>query len=143
MDAGAESRIHPTQFGFRSGHGTMDAIFLARRLVDANALQRNPLILLALDWAKAFDSICQVALRNSLERFGLPAKFLETIRAVYSNRKFSVSDAGATSKFYQQHFGIWWDWHNRRNHLPNRPGIFFAESARYHLPNRPGKSEEE
>ena len=76
----------------------MDAIFLARRLAEqANALQDNPLTLLALDWTKAFDSICPAALCSSLERFGLPVKVLEMIRAIYTNRRFSVSDAGVTS----------------------------------------------
>ncbi|CAE8626062.1 unnamed protein product [Polarella glacialis] len=32
--AGAEERLWSTQFGFRSARGTLDAIFLARRLLD-------------------------------------------------------------------------------------------------------------
>ena len=56
---------------------TMDAIFLARRLVEnANAVQESPLILLALDWAKAFDSICPRALIEGLKRVGVPLKML-------------------------------------------------------------------
>ena len=33
-DAGAEQRIWKTQFGFRSGAGTADALFTARRLIE-------------------------------------------------------------------------------------------------------------
>ena len=106
-DAGAESRIWPTQFGFRSHHGTMDAIFLARRLIEeSNALQNKPLLMLALDWAKAFDSICPDALCESLERFGIPSKFLQVVRAIYTDRRFFVSDAGQKSEFRKQEFGI-------------------------------------
>ena len=57
-DAGAEDRIWPTQFGFRSGCGCADALFIARRKVENAWAQKNGnLLILALDWAKAFDSI--------------------------------------------------------------------------------------
>jgi hypothetical protein len=56
--AGAEMRIWQTQFGFRSNRGTTDALFLTRRLLDATwAKKDGKLMLLALDWAKAFDSV--------------------------------------------------------------------------------------
>ena len=57
-DGGAEQRIWPTQFGFRSGFGTNDALFMIRRLMEnAKASKDGRLIILALDWAKASDSV--------------------------------------------------------------------------------------
>ena len=51
-EGGAEQRIWPTQFGFRTGHGTDDALFLARRVLDEAWAQKNgQAIFLALDWA--------------------------------------------------------------------------------------------
>ena len=86
----------------------MDAIFLARGLVEknANALQESPLILLALDWAKAFDSICPQALVESLKRFGVTLKMLHVIESIYTNRVFCVAGAGVTSEYHEQKFGI-------------------------------------
>ena len=41
VDAGAEDRLSHTQFGFRSGRSTLDAIFLLRRKVELASAQRN------------------------------------------------------------------------------------------------------
>ena len=47
-DSGAEQR-------FKSKHGTADAIFLVRRLLERTWAEKNgKLVLLAMDWAKAF-----------------------------------------------------------------------------------------
>ena len=77
-DAGAEDRIWPTQFGFRSKCGTSDALFLARRLIDRTCDSKDEsAVLLALDWAKAFDSIDPNALTRALIRFGVPKPFVD------------------------------------------------------------------
>ena len=71
-DANAEGRIWKTQFGFRSTYGTNDALFMIRRMIDRALASRNEsLIILALDWAKAFDSISPNALCMALRRFGI------------------------------------------------------------------------
>ena len=58
VDAGAENRIWHTQFGFCSGRGTADAFFVARRLVESALSEKDgKVILLALNWSKAFDSV--------------------------------------------------------------------------------------
>ena len=106
-NGGAEQRIWHTQFGFCTGRGTLDAIFLARRLIeDAQAIKDRTLILLALDWAKAFDSIAPDRLVNALHRFGVPRKMVDTIRAIYTNRTFYVRDAGDDSPSHPQQYGI-------------------------------------
>ena len=106
-EAGAEKRIWPTQFGFKSGCGTAEALFLARRIIDkAWMLESGGTILMALDWAKAFDSISPAALRVCLQRFGLPAKFLSIISAIYADRRFTVRDTGRESSAKQQKFGV-------------------------------------
>ena len=50
--AGAERRIWPTQFGFRTGLGTTDALCMIRRMIDqALASKNGSLLILALDWS--------------------------------------------------------------------------------------------
>ena len=106
-DAGADARIWPTQFGFRAGRGCADALFVARRLLEQTyAAKGGSLAFLALDWAKAFDSISPDGLIVALRRFGIPDGFCSIIRAIYSGRKFVVRDAGHTSEPRPQHFGI-------------------------------------
>ena len=62
--------------------------------------------MLALDWAKAFDSIDPECLIHALKRFGLPDKFSQMVSAIYSQRKFFVKDGGHSSSIHDQHFGI-------------------------------------
>ena len=55
---GAEGRIWSTQYGFRSGCGTADALLLARQTLEcASQLSNGSLLMVALDWSRAFDSI--------------------------------------------------------------------------------------
>ena len=104
---GAEGRLWKTQYGFCSGRSTFDAVFLARRLLEQDAASREKkLILLALDWAKAFDCISPASLVQCLARFGVPAKFLEVVRAIYTDRRFYVTDAGVDSGICCQNAGI-------------------------------------
>ena len=105
--AGAENKVWRTQFGFRSGYGTADALFVVRRLLeDTWAAKDGRMVFAALDWARAFDSISPTALRRALLRFGVPEKFASVVGAIYRDRKFFVRDAGADSAQHQQHFGI-------------------------------------
>ena len=107
VDAGAEDRLWKTQFGFRSGRGTNDALFVARRALEhAWAIKDGKVIMLALDWAKAFDSVSPAALSSALRRLGIPDAFIKMIEAIYSQRKFIVQDAGHRSEWHPQHFGI-------------------------------------
>ena len=63
-------------------------------------------ILLAPDWAKAFDSISPDALSGALERFGIPREMTSMISNIYSHRKFLVCEAGYKSNEHTQAFGI-------------------------------------
>ena len=105
--AGAENRIWRTQFGFRTDHGTLDALFIARRIIDQSLSAKNSkIIFLALDWSKAFDSIASKSLQDALRRFGIPDTFIQVVASIYQNRKFFVKEAGIESNISCQHFGI-------------------------------------
>ena len=105
--AGVENKLWKSQFGFRSGHGTSDAIFVARRMMErCHNSKDQSMILLALDWAKAFDSIDPASLIQALRRFGLPQHYLDMIANIYTNREFVVVDHGNKSQTHRQLFGI-------------------------------------
>ena len=103
----AEERIWKTQFGFRSNFGTNDALFMVRRLIDKAVASKNEnLIILALDWAKAFDSIAPEALCLALRRFGIGTAMASLIADIYTDRIFKVQWDGQMSNFHPQKFGI-------------------------------------
>ena len=81
-----------TMFGFRSKASTIDAIFVLLRRMDLAFAQRNgQLIVSALDWQKAFDSVDPNAMLAALRRFGLPQHVLQVINAIYTDRGFRVA----------------------------------------------------
>ena len=84
---GHDSFIWPTQYGFKASMGTADALFVTRRLIErtCNAKDDRKTIL-ALDWARACDSISPSSLLTALTRFGLTAHFVDMVRAIYSSR---------------------------------------------------------
>lgn len=106
VQAGAEARLSRTQFRFRSGYGTSEAIFVVRRKIEsAWALKNGQAIFLALDW-QAFDSIVPSALMAALKRFGLPEHVRDVIAAIYADRSFTVKDCGQGSTSKKQRSGI-------------------------------------
>ena len=91
VKGGASDCLWPSQFGFREGHGTDDAIFVARRRVEtANAQRNGRLSLLALDWRKAFDSLNVSSLLDALRRYGLPQPMLDMTHGMLAGRQFLV-----------------------------------------------------
>ena len=89
--AGAEARIWSTQFGFKSKSGTAEALFILRRLLEqAWETDDGAISLLALDWAKVFDSISPKGLIKVLERFDIPALICKMVISIYSNRQFFI-----------------------------------------------------
>lgn len=107
VQAGAEDRLSSSQFGFRSNSSMQDAIFTLRRKVDAAwATRHGKLVVLALDWQKAFDAINIEAMIVALGRFGLPDHVFRVISAIYSKREFQVKDCGQISEKKLQRSGI-------------------------------------
>ena len=72
------------QYGFKAGRGTADAILLARRIIErVHQRTDGKILMLALGWKKAFDSISPERLLCSLRRFGIPSQFVEAISGIY------------------------------------------------------------
>jgi hypothetical protein len=107
VGAGALEHLWKSQFGFRPGCSTDDAIFVARRYVELACARRGGSVsLLALDWKKAFDSINVVALAGALRRFGITTDMLEMISGILQPRRFQVVDGSCESTFRRQLSGI-------------------------------------
>ena len=102
-----DSKIWHSQFGFKRGANVSDAIFVARRFIDKAFAEKNGrLVLLALDWAKAFDSIMPEPMFAALSRFDLPSDFINMVRNIYSSRSFLVHELSVSSSTKSQSSGI-------------------------------------
>ena len=107
LDAGLDGRLWASQFGFRGGRSTEDAVYVARRKIEMALAARGGCIsLLALDWSKAFDSINVASLLDALRRAGFSAKLLQVIGGLMHDRQFFVEDGGSQSDMRPQRSGI-------------------------------------
>ena len=62
-------------------------------------------MLLALNWAKAFDSVNVDPLLCCLQRYGITGAMPEMIAGILQHRELSVSDSGCTSTARPQSSG--------------------------------------
>jgi len=104
--AGAEELLCDSQFGFRRKRGTSDAIFAVRRHIETALAHRTGASFIALDWAKAFDSIMPEPLQTALLRFGLPERLVRLISNIYAQRAFKVVSGQTESTQHRQAAGI-------------------------------------
>jgi len=107
LEAGIDKLLWGSQFGFRSARSTQDAMFCARRHIEFACARRcGQVSLLALDWAKAFDSVHVGRLLQCLARFGIKGPALKAIAGLMNHRKFFVEDCGSKSQLRPQRSGI-------------------------------------
>jgi hypothetical protein len=101
-----DAHIQQTQYGFRKNRGTQHAIHLIRRLLEQGESTTGRLILVLLDWEKAFDKLTREGMFSALQRSGLPPKLLSLLRALYAHPLFYVEIDSAASATYEQRAGI-------------------------------------
>jgi hypothetical protein len=82
--------VSGTQFGFRRGKSTSEPLFCVRRLQDLAEAGHQNIILIFLDWDKAFDRISHHRLLEALERMKIDAKMINNIKALYEHPFFKT-----------------------------------------------------
>ena len=82
----------PTQFGFRKGRSTLDAIILiTEKIYDAfNSGNGSFNINIFINFQKAFDTIDHCILMNKLSMYGVTGIYHEVLKNYLSNRHQSV-----------------------------------------------------
>ena len=77
--------IHMDQAGFMRGRRIEDQTELVKLLINLCELEEINGAIICLDQEKAYDKISHKFLWKSLEKFGFPASFIRTIRALYQD----------------------------------------------------------
>lgn len=102
----AQTLIHANQAGFIPGRHIEDQTQTCRTLIDyAEAMEENGVII-ALDQEKAYDKIDHKYLWLVLKAFGLPEKFIQTIKHLYQNATTVVIINGETSSPFRITRGV-------------------------------------
>ncbi|EIW60974.1 uncharacterized protein TRAVEDRAFT_86246, partial [Trametes versicolor FP-101664 SS1] len=97
LAAAAPDLIHPAQAGFVPGRRLHNHTQLARMMI--SWAERNEVngAIVALDQEKAYDKIAHDYLWCVLTRFGIPDRFVNTVKSLYANAKTSVLINGVLS----------------------------------------------
>ena len=101
-----DSRIRPTQFGFRKNCSTTQPIHVLRRLLEIHERQPSPFHALFLDWSKAFDSVTFTAIHSAMTFIGVSPHVSSVIMALYKNPSFTVRDSQNISEVKTQTKGL-------------------------------------
>ena len=101
-----EEKIWKTQYGFRRKHSTNQALYLVRRLQDISEAAGDKMMMLFLDWEKAFDKVDQQQLLKAIKRLNVPDKIMLILESFYVNPQFRVKDREGKSSYRKQRSGI-------------------------------------
>ena len=105
------------QAGFRPNRGFVDQIFTLRRLLKTRHTHRRPTIMIFLDLKGIFDSVDRAALFGTLHRKGMPQKFVNLLRSLYSHTSGRVRVYGELSGRFETTSGV-------RQGCPMSPFLF-------------------
>ena len=88
----------PTQFGFRGGMSTVDAIVHFTEYIYDALNNKQSTINVFIDYSKAFDTVNHAILLRKLDRYGIRGTALEFVSSYLSNRKqfVSINDSCST-----------------------------------------------
>ncbi|CAH8652987.1 unnamed protein product [Dicrocoelium dendriticum] len=95
-----ESRIREEQAGFRPGRGCIDQVLEQRHA------RRRPTIAVFLNFNSAFDSVDRSILFDILARNGVPTKYVNIFRALYSNTTSRVRVYGVLPDSFPTTSGV-------------------------------------
>ena len=98
--------ISDSQFGFRRGRSTTDAIFLLQSLIQKVLSQKGRLYCAFVDLQKAFDSVYLNGLWFKLYKLGIDGKLLRVIRDMYDKVKSCVRHCNSFSEFFECSIGL-------------------------------------
>jgi hypothetical protein len=98
--------IHPSQAGFMKGQKITDQTMLTRMVMEYGETYKIDGLIVALDQEKAYDRIAHDYLWKTLEAFGIPDQFIQTVKALYNGAETKVMVNGELSQPFRVIRGV-------------------------------------
>jgi len=98
--------LRNNQAGFRPGRSSTDQINALRRIIEGANRKDLALVLIFVDFKKAFDSINREMLFAILRFYGIPLQVVEAIKQLYKNSKGVVTVNGKKSEPFNINTGV-------------------------------------
>ncbi|KAK3882552.1 hypothetical protein Pcinc_013084 [Petrolisthes cinctipes] len=101
-----EESASESQFGFRTGRGTIDAIFIARQILEKAREHNVPIHFNFIDFKSAFDTVWREALWIFLSSVGVNQRMINVIKKMYENTQCSVMIGGSMTEWFCVRVGV-------------------------------------
>ena len=101
-----EDIFRKNQNGFRTNRSTTGQILTIRRLIEGVKSKNVPVILLFIDFSKAFDSIDRLKLKYILSAYGIPKETINAIMILYTNTRAMVRSPDGDTPFFDITTGV-------------------------------------
>ena len=94
------------QFGFKSNHSTVDAIFILNSFIEKHLNSKKRLYCAFIDLKRAFDTVYRNGLWYKLIKSGVDGKVLCLIRSMYKEVKSCVRHLNTLSELFDCNIGL-------------------------------------
>ena len=99
-------KVDDMQFGFMPGKGTIDAVFILRRLQEEYLDREKKLYMCFVDLEKAFDRVPRKVLEWAMRKRGIPEAMVRAVMSLYDGAKTRVRLRLELSKKFEVKVGV-------------------------------------